>query len=216
MSQRGVPIWGILLIFVGLVLILQTFSILPWGLWFALIRMWPVLLIVLGVKIILSGRSNWIAGVLVAVLFGASLGIAFWQYDSSTAQVTGSHVQSIEGVHTASIDIRFSFGGLEVSNLPETSNSLAEVNTESGKHRSIKPEFVLTEGRGELVLSTEGATRLFSARPWSSWDARLATQVPLTLTIDASAADIDIDLRALQVNELYIDVVDRHLPVTQA
>lgn len=41
-----VPVWGIFLLFLGILFLLQTFNILPWGLWGTLWRFWPVLIII--------------------------------------------------------------------------------------------------------------------------------------------------------------------------
>jgi len=81
-SQRavGVPIWGILLVFLGIVFLLQTLDVLPWGLWGTLWRFWPVLIIIIGLGILLRRYNVWLVSLLVLAILGACLGIAVWQY----------------------------------------------------------------------------------------------------------------------------------------
>lgn len=76
----GAPIWGILLLFLGIVFLLQTFDILPWGLWSILWRFWPVLIIILGLGILLRRWNAWVVNMLVLFILGSCLSIAMWQY----------------------------------------------------------------------------------------------------------------------------------------
>ena len=76
----GVPVWGIFLVFLGIVFLFQTLDVLPWGLWRTLWRYWPVLIIITGLGILLRRYNVWLVSLLVLVVLGAGLGIAIWQY----------------------------------------------------------------------------------------------------------------------------------------
>jgi len=76
----GVPVRGSFLIFLGIVFLLQTLDVLPWGLWRTLWRFWPVLIIITGLGILLRRYNVWLVSLLVLVVLGAGLGIAIWQY----------------------------------------------------------------------------------------------------------------------------------------
>ena len=54
--QQGGGVWGIFLIFLGCLLLLNSFGTLSWEIWNRLIDFWPVLLILVGIRIIL-GKS---------------------------------------------------------------------------------------------------------------------------------------------------------------
>jgi len=71
-----IPFWGIFLLFIGVVFLLQTTGVLPWELWSALWRLWPVLLIIAGLKILLRGSNPWIFIGITLLLLIASLLIA--------------------------------------------------------------------------------------------------------------------------------------------
>lgn len=47
-----VPVWGLFLLFLGILFLLQTFNVLPWGLWGTLWRFWPVLIISVGLSLL--------------------------------------------------------------------------------------------------------------------------------------------------------------------
>ena len=76
----GVPVRGIFLVFLGIIFLLQTLDVLPWGLWKTLWRFWPVLIIITGLGILLRRYNVWLISLLVLVVLGAGLGIAIWQY----------------------------------------------------------------------------------------------------------------------------------------
>ena len=76
----GAPIWGIFLVFLGIVFLLQTLNVLPWGLWGTLWRFWPVLIIIIGLGILLRRYNAWLLSLLILAILGGCLGIAIWQY----------------------------------------------------------------------------------------------------------------------------------------
>jgi hypothetical protein len=73
---------GFLFIFAGLILLLNTLEILPWNLWESLLRLWPVLIIILGIKIVLGTNqiSRFILSLLSLVIFGSLFLFILLQY----------------------------------------------------------------------------------------------------------------------------------------
>ncbi|MCL0092140.1 DUF5668 domain-containing protein [Dehalococcoidia bacterium] len=123
--KHRISIWGIILVFVGVVLLLQNFNILPWGLWAMLWQFWPVILIIIGLNII--GRHKpWLSTVLVVVL-GAFLGVAVWQYQMPPCQeVIITHSEPRGDLHEAVVEVAFQAGHLRLSALPPDSPNLVE------------------------------------------------------------------------------------------
>jgi len=76
----GAPIGGILLLFLGVVFLLQTLGVLPWALWETLLRFWPALIIILGLSVLLRRYNVWLVSLLVIVILAACLGVAIWQF----------------------------------------------------------------------------------------------------------------------------------------
>ncbi|MBI4188085.1 MAG: hypothetical protein HY529_02650 [Chloroflexi bacterium] len=81
-AELSMPVGGIFLLFLGIVFLLQSLNILPWGLWGNLWQFWPVLLIATGLSILLRHRNVWLVSLLILALFFVSLGLAIWQYSS--------------------------------------------------------------------------------------------------------------------------------------
>ena len=76
----GAHVGGILLLFLGIVFLLQTFDVLPWALWGALLRFWPVIIIILGLSVLLRRYNVWLVSLLIIAILGACLGVAIWQF----------------------------------------------------------------------------------------------------------------------------------------
>lgn len=119
-SQRvvGAPIWGIFLLFIGVVFLLQTLAILPWGIWETLWRFWPVLIIIIGLGILLRRYNVWLVSLLILALLGACLGIAIWQYTPSIpAGTVTSYSQPSGDMEHIQIEADFTAGNITISNL---------------------------------------------------------------------------------------------------
>lgn len=65
--------WGTFLLLLGVILLLQTFNVLPWQLWRKLLLFWPVLVIIAGFSILLRHRHPWLFATITAILLIASL-----------------------------------------------------------------------------------------------------------------------------------------------
>lgn len=64
--RGGGMVWGFFLLFVGLVFLLNTLGILPWETWGSIYRLWPLLLVLAGIRIILG--NNFVSHLTVSIL----------------------------------------------------------------------------------------------------------------------------------------------------
>lgn len=82
--KSGKSIWGLILLFVGVFLLLNNMGIVSSDIWYFILPFWPVILVLIGIKIILgkSQISSWISFVIALVLLGAILMNAMMQLNS--------------------------------------------------------------------------------------------------------------------------------------
>lgn len=80
--ENEIPIAGVFLLFIGVVLLLQSLDVLPWALWNTLWRFWPAILIVTGLGILLRRYNVWLVSLVLLALLFACLGIAIWQHEN--------------------------------------------------------------------------------------------------------------------------------------
>ncbi len=106
--EHHAPTGGIFLLFLGIVLLLQSLNILPWALWGTLWHFWPVLLIIIGLGILLRRYNVWLVSVLILSLLFACLGIAIWQHGPSSpaGQSAQSYEEPLDSLEQAQINVR--------------------------------------------------------------------------------------------------------------
>lgn len=71
----GGSLWGVFVMFLGILFLLNTLNVLPWSIWDQLVRFWPVLLILGGFHIILGNSllSRLILTIISLIIFGTVL-----------------------------------------------------------------------------------------------------------------------------------------------
>ncbi len=205
----GVPIWGIFLLFLGVVFLLQTLDVLPWGLWGSLWRFWPVLIIIIGLGILLRRYNVWLVSLLILAILGACLGIAIWQYGPSppAGVTTKSYSEPLGSLERARIDIDFTAGSLTMSSLPSSLPNFVEADSEAkdGEAR-IRADFHRQDNEGRLYLSTKQVNRHFWGEAGIRWEVRCTRNIPLTIDIKSAASNVNLDLSQLEVIELQLDI----------
>ncbi len=95
--EREFPTGGVFLLFIGVVLLLQTLGILPWSLWNTLWRFWPVILIITGVGVLLKHLNVWLVSIVLLVILFGCLWMAMLQAEIPFpwAQITVSFPQAV-------------------------------------------------------------------------------------------------------------------------
>ena len=205
----GVPVWGIFLLFLGIVFLLQSLNILPWGLWATLWRFWPVLIIIIGLSILLRHYNVWLVSLLVLAVLGACLGIAIWQYGASplAGVTTKSYSEPLGSLQRAQIEVNFTAGSLTIGSLPSSSPNLVEADYEvRNGESSMKADFHKQDNEGRLSLSTEQLGRQFWDKGGVRWTVNLARGIPLAINIKSDASNMNLGLSDLGVTEFRLDV----------
>ncbi|HEX73957.1 MAG TPA: hypothetical protein G4N93_02255 [Dehalococcoidia bacterium] len=213
----SVPTWGIFLLFLGVVFLLQTLNVLPWGLWGTLWRFWPVLIIIIGLGILLRHYNVWLVSLLVSAMLGACLGIAIWQYGSSplAGTVSRSYSEPMDNMESAQIEVDFTAGSLTIGSLPFGSSNFMEATSEvRGRDGGMNVDFHRQNGNGRLYLSTERANQPFWGGDGIRWDINFTGSIPLTINIKSAASNIGLELSELRVTELRLDIDAGNCKVT--
>jgi len=205
----GVPIWGIILLFLGIVFLLQNLGALPWGLWGSLWRFWPVLIIIIGLGILLRRYNVWLLSLLILAVLCACLGIAIWQYGPSppAGVVTESYSEPLGNIERAEIEVDFTGGSLTVVSLPSTSPSFVEASSEVRNGiGGIRADFHRQNSEGRLFLTTERVDKKLWGEVGIRWEVRLTRNAALMLNIKSAASNIALDFGELVIAQLRLDM----------
>jgi hypothetical protein len=211
MSERGprrahgAPIWGVILLFLGILFLLQALDVIPWGVWGTLWRFWPVLIIIIGLNIILGRYNRWAVTILAFALLWVCLGIAYWQYQP--ASVVQSYSEPLANLERASIAVDFDGGSLSLGSLGNYSANLVEVESSSrGGDGGIEAVFQQQDGEGSLHLTARSISRFFWSGPYLDWQAMFTQKIPLTFDIKSAASNISLDLSELLTPDVILEL----------
>jgi hypothetical protein len=214
--------WPIVLIGVGVIWLLANFNLIPQLNFAALLRLWPLLLIAIGLDIIFGRRTP-----IVSLLIGlATLAVAAaLVFAAPRLGLTGSSELKTERFTEPIDEAASAQVTLDLSEYPVTVNALSDSNN------LIDAELTYT-GRINFVASgeSEKTVRLSHREGFGmpfffddvagsgDWKIGLSPDVPIALTIDSSSGAAQLDLSQLQLTALTLDgssgATDLILPTT--
>jgi len=207
-KERYAPVGGILLLFLGIVFLLQNLNVIPWGLWGTLWRFWPVLVVVIGASILLRYQNIWLVSALILAMLFACLGITIWQYGAAppAEKIPNGYSKPLGSLEQAQVEIDFSGGSLTVGSLPPESLNFMEAGsaTRNGQ-TSLRADFHQEDSEGRLLLSLERGGWEFWSKAENSWQVMFNGRIALTLDIKSAAGNVSLDLSQLQITELAVD-----------
>lgn len=203
--EYRIPIGGIILLFLGIVFLLQTLGVLPWGLWGTLWRYWPVILILIGIRILLRNYSSWLVNLLILVILFACLGLAIWQHGlppPATGQLTQSYSQPAGDLKSASINMDLPVGNISLSALAPDSANLVEAGfSQNRRDATMRTDFSQSGNSGTLNIKLERTGSTWSSSDFN-WQANFSRNIPLTMDIKSAVSNLDADLSGLNINSL--------------
>ncbi len=219
--------WPLVLIGAGVVLLLSNLGYLPWRSWNVLWRLWPLLLVALGIDVLIGRRSTVgaiISGLLMLLLIGGAVAVVFFAQNipglANLTQPVEWHTEHVEhplaGVERGRVGIDWTSAPGYLSTLRDSPNLIEGDVTYRG-------ELVFDVG----VRGDQADVELDShfSGPWlgpfdfggqaeERWDVRLSPDVLFDLTLDAGSGPCDFDLAGLQVSDLFLDVGSGSIDLT--
>ncbi len=211
-DRRPGLFWPLILIGLGALLLLQNLGYLPAGLWPALVQLWPVIFILLGLDMLIGRRSS--AGVATVLVLGALIvtGALTWSALRASQLPAGTPQTLAQGPQNATelaVEIRFDAGELSVAALGPSANALeGEVTNGPGESADLSYR-VDTASVGRLTLEQGGDALLLpflAARDANAqWDLRLTPGLPLALAVTTGAGRTTLDLSGLDLRSLTLN-----------
>ncbi len=234
-SQRRGPglFWPVILIGAGVLLLLTNLGVLPATIWPSLWRLWPVVLILVGLDVLLGRRSVW-GGVLSAVLallvVGIVIAVVLYApvnsrlYDGGitlnleprvfgAVEMNSRHIADpLAGVREADVRIAFPGGPGSISALSDSTNLIEGDVTYRG---TLQHSYSASAGRAQVVLDTSFLGLGFAWPDSGSprWTLQLNPQVEYDLSMDTGSGSYTLDLAQLKLRSLYLDSGSGHVEV---
>jgi hypothetical protein len=223
-----IPItFPVILIAGGLLLLLNNLGMLPAGAASSVWRLWPVVLLLIGVEIIvhrLPFWPNWASIIVVLLAVGALVGIvsdvpATYGYPWSLYQQSNSGIVAgptnsgdisapLEGARQASVTLTLSAGDLQLDGANNERANAIEGTYIVGTSRPAPIKTVrLESGRLDYALKTnssgDGTSFPLAGNAISeSWNLHLSRDLPTELKLTMNASQGKLDLSGVRITNL--------------
>jgi hypothetical protein len=224
--KRGRSMFGpVLLIAAGIFLLLANLNMLPSLNWQAALRLWPLLLIFVGMNILVRQvprpAGTWLSA-LVAIAAVALFGyvLLFAEQIPFVDRLGGLAIGTpnreeisfpADDVSSANVVLHMAAPHAEVVGLEDSNDLVAGSVTYRG---DLLFDTTMSDGHAFVELDTVGDNALFSwvdPANWfdsevaEDWRIGLNTQVPLTIHLDLSSGSTNADLKSLNIAGLEVE-----------
>lgn len=211
--RRPSLFWPIILIGAGAILLLSNLHIITGNPWGVIWRLWPLLLIAIGLDILFGRRS--VAGSIVGGVLGlAVVGVVLWVLIAQPAlpgltfsgNLQTQHIQyPLGGVQSASVSIGFATGTNELKALSDSSN-LIEGDLSYYGSIDFTPSSSGSQANVRLNESSTNVAFPFFGDSSERWSVGLNPQVAYDLDLNMGVGNSTIDLSKLSVTGGKINV----------
>jgi len=215
-AYKGIS-FGTTLICIGAVLLLNTLGRLGWGVWFDLVRLWPLLLISLGIRsIFVPTRVHPLALTGPLLVITATTLTVSWYHggtgDSEAALDRSVPLSCPAPLRDASARLHLTFAVGRMWVVSEPNAGAATIDGLAGTllYAGEEPLWACSN-EGDLWVGAEGHEGgLRILYPFGSrhdlWQARLTSGRPVTVRGDILAATANLDLRAFDLEKVDLDL----------
>ena len=207
--RRGV-FWPLLLIALGLIFLLQNFGFISGVSWLAVASLWPLLLVLIGLDIAFARR--WPLPTLAAEVAVIAAGLALVAYSPNLSP--GIFVFG-DGDGGGETDVSAPRGDATAMSLTLNGGATRSYHVTGGASQlveahSANPDLRLRvsgsrSGRPDVRLD-QSSSGFFHPVAAGDVEIRLASDVPVSLTINVGAGEFDVDLSDVRVSDAKVNV----------
>lgn len=206
-GRGGSPVFGVFVLGIGVVLLLNVLGVLGWEIWLELWRWWPLALVLAGAGLLMKRVHPIVmtlvsAGALTAavLLSWATAEGSIGPYETTTTTFSAN----VESVTDATLDIDFGAGDLVISALQPESDFLIDATFED--HRDgPRVEVERSGNTADIELRTPSGFTWFGSSGGREWDIFLHPDIAYTIDLDGGASSYNLDLRDIDAASITLD-----------
>ena len=209
MDQRGFGFAGALIL-VGVAALLWNFNVLPDRFLHAAWSLWPVALVAVGASLVLSRVRVWLGSLAFLVILTAGVGTAWGLAAAGQGPVIHREAIAVNtgNATAARLELQVGAGTLTLdAEAPPDLLLAGELESRTTGDTYSISEAQRPGGRSVIRLNN-AAGREYSIFPGQApseeWTLHLTPHIPTEIRVDAGAAEIDLDLRNLDLQRLEI------------
>ena len=214
--RRGFLFPGLLIV-TGVTLLIAMLGGLPEGYWGALLPLWPVAFVAVGLSLLLSRIRPWIGSTvglgLIAGALVAAWPLAAFDYfeEHFGLAATTVHEFSVDRENATSARVELEIGAAELDLQAGASPDVLTSGTfKSCGVDSLQVDVRRADDRLTARLAAEDGPRLFQCShatwgPADEWVVALSPRIPTVLEITGGLWDADLNLEDLQITRLDVE-----------
>jgi hypothetical protein len=208
---RGEGLVGaVFMLAVGVVFLLSNLGVIALDIWEMVVRLWPLLLVAIGLDILVSRRSR-VGGLIGLVILLGIFFAALWFMGAGLFPGRGLASEQIneplQGVEQARVDLGLAVGALRLEALQE-GDSLVAGSLEMRDPDDVRQDYSVQNGTAIYILKDDdGPNVILPGRNNEIlWDLALARSIPLDLDVSLGVGELELDLTELQLNSLDVNM----------
>lgn len=199
-------VFPVLLIGIGVLLLLNTMNVIDWNVWGNIWRLWPLVLVAVGLEMLIGRRSALASAAIAGVLLvGLIAGFWLWASQPLSGQLSGDTInQTMQGAKQANVSINFGVGTFRLDSLAG-SDQLISGQVSHYDNENVTQEFHMTGDTAYYILKTESnwVFPFFNTSSGErSCNVSLSPQVPVDLNVSTGIGESTLNLEQLNLTRL--------------
>lgn len=195
----------LILIAIGAAFLLTNMGIMSWTAW-GLFRLWPLILVAIGIDLLIGRRSTWgavLAAVLIAAVLAGGLWLASTGYQAPAGSATENVQQPLQGVTQGQLILKPAVGALRLSALGDSSPDLVTGNVRGQQPNDVRNQFTVNGSTGTFQMETTGASVFLpTVGSGPTWELMVNPTVPIGLKVEQGVGEMSLDLSSIELTEL--------------
>lgn len=211
----GRAFFGIILIFLGLVYLGVTTGIFNWAVWEKIWRLWPLILIGIGISMVSQNRT---AKTIMMIIFILALCFGLWTLWRESSDQPGSSVdqqaisESLQsGVDAGSLTVKVGASTINLSGPSENGKFIVGQLESRGIRHTWTTSTSGTTQKAEIA--TNGISAPFIGVK-SLVDLQLTNAIPLDIRLDVGGVNATLDFSQVKARSVTIDAGASNITLT--
>ncbi len=209
--------WGLFLIFIGIILLLNTSFGLSWGIWVFIWQFWPIILIIFGLIFIFEARkvSFWTGLIILLVIFtSAGYGLYLsWQnkyFDNNNFALKNEEIieEKIANELPANIEevkVKLNLGVSKTTISGSDDQSLLYVGAHLSNFFHLNQKIHTTGRKAEVEIKTNPVFKtLFQPKAINDLNLSFSSKPNYEFEINTGASELDLNFEALKLKKIDI------------
>jgi hypothetical protein len=209
-SHRGGLVGPLLLIGIGVIFLLQRMDLLAINFWDFIFRLWPILLIAIGIDLLIARRSIWgslIALILIiAVMVG---GVYLLGVQAGTSLPAETIRESLGTATEVELSVNPGIGFLRIQALDSSDKDLVDGRIRVASREQLTKDIERQNDAVRITLRSNGGEWIPAVGAWGDerlWDLGLNPGVAWDLDLDMGLGRHDLQLRGLNLTSLALNM----------